>query len=279
MNAVRTLQRRMRTAGKLFGQFVSTCKSQGIAGGARFAGVKVRALVRERAAGDRTPGAVISAKFDEANGVDTTGLISMSALSVDSPNFLYATVYKASDPDRFAEAMSALPIRHEDYAFVDLGSGKGLALLLASHFPFRKVVGVEFARELHQVAESNIRKYRVPARKCEDVSSVCGDAAEFEFPACPLVIYFYHPFEEALMQRVAQRINAVYESNPRPIVVTYFQPVLRRLWAELPCLTPVLDAPSLPRGEHMVAGYSVFATPEALQSGGWRKDSVASSES
>jgi SAM-dependent methyltransferase len=262
MNVANSVRRKMHTAAKLYDQFSDAWRRDGAVAAARFCISKAGAIVSEKAKGNRIPGAIVSAQFDQENGVETTGLISMSSLSVDSPNSLYATVYKASDPDRFAEVLARLPIRHQDFSFVDLGSGKGLALLLASHYPFRKVRGLEFAPELHQVAEANIGKYRNPARKCQDVASVCGDAAAFDYPDEPTVIYMYHPFEEELMARVAQQIQWSYELHPRPIILVYFQPVLRRLWESLPCLKPMFEAANEERAGRMVAGYAVFATPE-----------------
>jgi predicted RNA methylase len=48
------------------------------------------------------------------------------------------------------------------FSFVDFGSGKGRVLLVASHYPFREVVGVEFSPELQKIAEGNIRSTKAP---------------------------------------------------------------------------------------------------------------------
>ncbi len=42
--------------------------------------------------------------------------------------------------------MAALPIEFNQFTFIDLGSGKGRTLLMASDFPFRKILGVEILR-------------------------------------------------------------------------------------------------------------------------------------
>ena len=83
------------------------------------------------------------------------------------------------------------------FSFVDFGSGKGRVLLVASHYPFREVVGVEFSPELHEIAEDNIRRYQSPARRCPHVRSVCADAATFALPAPDCVLYFNNPFAGA----------------------------------------------------------------------------------
>ncbi len=49
----------------------------------------------------------------------------------------------------FQQAFARLDIDFEKFTFVDLGAGKGRIMLLASNFPFQRVLGVEFVPELH----------------------------------------------------------------------------------------------------------------------------------
>ena len=46
------------------------------------------------------------------------------------------------------------------FTFVDLGSGKGRTLLMASDYPFRRIIGVELLPSLHQIAQENLRQYK-----------------------------------------------------------------------------------------------------------------------
>src|ERR1017187_10137955 len=47
-----------------------------------------------------------------------------------------------------------------DFVFIDLGSGKGRTLLMASDYPFRRIVGVELLPALHRAAQENLSRYR-----------------------------------------------------------------------------------------------------------------------
>lgn len=263
MNLVSTLRRKVRTAGKLCAQAADSARKGGIGAAAAFCVRKARAIVVEKAHGNRVAGARISESFDQQYGVDTTGLIQMSEMTIDSPNYLYATVYKASDPARFQEILSKVPFDPREFTFVDLGSGKGLTLLLASRLPFRAIRGVEFAKELHEAAQANIRNFRAQDRACSDVQSVCTDASGYEFPLTPLVIYLYHPFEEELMRRVIDRVEQSYRAHPRPIIVAYLQPVLSGLWSERKFLHLFHREEMVRRGDITVAGYALLRTAEA----------------
>src|SRR5258708_29887597 len=41
--------------------------------------------------------------------------------------------------------------------------------LLAAEFPFKFIVGVEFAAELHRACQVNLKHYRNPASQCGDI--------------------------------------------------------------------------------------------------------------
>lgn len=151
-------------------------------------------------------------EFDEMYGVDTCGIIDLGGLQVDSPNWRYGCRYQAIAPEEFGEIIARLEIQHHDYIFVDIGSGKGRALLLASAFPFKKIIGVEFSIKLHQIASSNIAKYKLEDRSCQDIISLCMDATEFKIPSDPAVFYFYNPCEAPVLRAILKNIEHSLEN-------------------------------------------------------------------
>jgi SAM-dependent methyltransferase len=116
-----------------------------------------------------------------------------------------------------------------DFVFVDLGSGKGRTLLMASDYPFRRIVGVELLPALHQAAQENPRKYKSEAQKCFALESVCADATEFSFPAEPTVLYLFNPFPEAGLRRVIANLERSLDEHPRPVYVLYHNPLLEQV--------------------------------------------------
>ncbi len=140
--------------------------------------------------------------------------------------------YFASDPWLFEQVMHALPIRFQDFAFIDLGSGKGRALLMASTYGFRRIIGVEFMPELHRAAEENIRKFVGEHKLSAQIQSFCVDALDFEFPAGPLVVYLFNPFPEPVFAAVLSNVRQSWERDPRPVYVAYRYLEYERLLAE-----------------------------------------------
>lgn len=129
--------------------------------------------------------------------------------------------YFATEPWLFEEMMHALPIKFQDFTFVDLGSGKGRTLLMAAPHGFKRIIGVEFMPEWHQVAKENIRKFAEAHPGSPAMESVCMDARDFEFPAGPLVVYLFNPFLESTFVNVLGKLRRSAEQSPRAVYAVY----------------------------------------------------------
>jgi SAM-dependent methyltransferase len=160
--------------------------------------------------------------FDEEHGLDTVGREEVEFMFPDTELRVHGRGYEPAPVDRFRAVMQQLPdLRLSDYYFVDLGSGKGRALLLASHYPFRKIVGVEYSPSLHEIAEKNIAQFRSREQRPVDIELVCADASVFEFPAADTVCFMYHPFDDWLMRKTMHNILASLDRQPRKFYVIY----------------------------------------------------------
>lgn len=162
-------------------------------------------------------------EFDRQYGVSTSGIVRVAAMDIEGPNYAYAVYYRATEPELLRAAIRAVAIRCEDFTFIDYGSGKGLALMVASEFPFRAAVGVEFAKDLHQESLRNLAAFAQanPGQQCRDVRAVCGDAVEFVPPPGPLLCHFYDPFEDCILEKVLDRLAESNRADPRQMLVVY----------------------------------------------------------
>ena len=140
--------------------------------------------------------------------------------------------YQPTDPALFQEMLSSLSIDFRDFIFIDIGSGKGRTLLMASDYSFRCIMGVELLPELSRVAQENIAKYRSESQKCFVIESICGDAREFVFPPEPAVIYLFNPLPEAGLVQLLGNLERSLREHPRQLLVIYHNPVLERILAE-----------------------------------------------
>jgi len=143
---------------------------------------------------------------------------------------VFHSPYQPTESALFHEMLDALLEQSHadfhDFVFVDLGSGKGRTLLMASDYPFRRVVGVELLPALHQAAQENLGKYRSESQKCFALETICADASEFAFPAEPTVLYLFNPFPEAGLKRMIANLEQSLVEFPRAVYVLYHNPLL-----------------------------------------------------
>ena len=100
--------------------------------------------------------------------------------------------------------------------FMDYGSGKGSAIIHAKVIGFNRTLGIEFAKELHEIALDNIDKFNL-----KSVQSIYADASSFPPPKDVSVIYFYNPFTEVVMEQVIQNILNEKKNFTNDVYIIY----------------------------------------------------------
>jgi hypothetical protein len=159
--------------------------------------------------------------YDRQHGVDTASWVRVPDLDTSSTNVEHAVRYEPSSVSEFELLMAKLRVDHSDFTFVDYGSGKGRVLMLAADYPFKRIVGVEFAKSLHEISRANIATFGDGAGRIETIHA---DATEFDPPAEPLVLYFFHPFGVPALEKVLSRVHESLEREPRPAYVVLTGP-------------------------------------------------------
>jgi hypothetical protein len=133
--------------------------------------------------------------------------------------------YEPTPAGIFHEMIARIPFDPRDFAFVDLGSGKGKVLMLAARYPFRRVLGVELWEDLHRIALANLASCR--NGECARIESVLMDAADFAVPEEPLVLYFFNPFPAEVLARVLANLRESLTRAPRRVYLLFYAPVRR----------------------------------------------------
>lgn len=197
-------------------------RHRGLAGSARYYSREFLDLLR-----DLTPARRKSRygdiDFDFEHNVDTTW--ATVSLRTRVREWLSGGQYQPSEPVVFREMLDSLPLAVDGFTFIDLGSGKGRTLLMASDCPFRRIVGVELLAELNAIALQNIARYRSDSQKCFAIESHAADASRFDFPADPTVLYLFNPFPRHVWRGVLANLYRSLPAAPRPVYLIYHNPV------------------------------------------------------
>ena len=184
--------------------------------------------------------------YDWDHRVDTTGA---TVSGRDRLLGLFHSPYQPTEPALFREMLANLSIDFRQFTFIDIGSGKGRVLLMASDYPFRRILGVELLPALHRVAQENIGKYHSPSQQCFALESICGDARNFELPPEPTLLYLFRPLPESGFVRFLANLDASLRQHPRPVLLLYHNPLLEHLLLSSPVLKKI-------SGTHQ---YSIYA--------------------
>lgn len=137
-------------------------------------------------------------EFDQRFGVETRLTVWRKRL----PRNADSADYQAVNPAIFARAIPFVP----RVTFIDLGCGKGRALILAREAGFRDLIGVEMSAKLAKAAIRNLRKLDIAAE------IVTCDAGAYRFPDRPIVVFLYNPFGVPTMQKVIEHLPERGES-------------------------------------------------------------------
>lgn len=169
--------------------------------------------------------------FDRKYGTDTGGYLGPEDLVKGRANDALNHGYSAIAPSVFYEAcrlwretLPAMSGRIDAYSFVDVGAGKGRALLLAAELPFRKVIGVEVTEELARIAQRNVARWSRVAKPKSKIRVIHEDAAKFRWPRSPLLVYLYNPFACSLVAQMAENLAAVAASGSGLVDLLYVNP-------------------------------------------------------
>lgn len=202
---------------------------RGVLGALRYYALGTTELLR-----DLTPGRRRSRygdiDYDFDHGVDTTW--ATVPLRTRIRELLSGGQYQPSEPELFRQILQALPAKPDGYTFIDLGSGKGRTLLMASEFAFQRIIGVELLAELDAIAKQNIERYHGEQQKCFALESYAQDAREFDFPAEPTVLYLFNPFPEHVLRAVLDNLRRSLDAEARPVFVIYHNMVHERVFTE-----------------------------------------------
>lgn len=167
--------------------------------------------------------------FDRRHGTDTNRPTPVSDLGAVGSNRDSAELYWPVREALFRTMMAAVDLPLDRFTFVDIGCGKGRAMLLAAELPFQRVVGVEFSPALCRVAEANLALKR-SARPAMPPSEVhCQDATTWDPPAGALLVFLADPFGPAVLQPVIEKLVANLRADPRPCRIAYYFPTHRRV--------------------------------------------------
>lgn len=163
--------------------------------------------------------------FDEAHGTDTAQILvgREHGPGVNRGGHLVSR-YETTSTAAIRMPLDSLAIDFSDFAFIDLGCGKGKALMVAASYPFRLLIGVDISRACIDIARRNIGLYGPERIDPSRVELLALDVEDFVFPDDPLVVYLFNSFPAKLLKQVVANLERSLREVPREAVIVYVNP-------------------------------------------------------
>jgi SAM-dependent methyltransferase len=164
--------------------------------------------------------------FDAGHGVQTSGLIPGRLLKAGHEQDRHSTAYFGVAPSvfhalvqRWQRTKPTAPI--EQFTFLDFGAGMGRAMLLASEYRFRSVVGVELNPLLVDVARRNLAIWRSERRGASPMRLFQGDVLSARIPRGRCLVFLFNPFGGSVMRRLVKRLAARFQKRAGQLDLLY----------------------------------------------------------
>jgi SAM-dependent methyltransferase len=162
-----------------------------------------------------------AAAFDLRFDIDTEKPVFLDELSIPGKSTGDARFYVATPVRDLKRLIRKAPIELARFTFLDLGCGKGRALMLADDAGFRGVIGVEADSHLSEIADANARRWAQTHPGSTPIQIINCDAREYHFPAGNLFVYLSNPFEGAVLDTVLANLVEASKDPTRELVIAY----------------------------------------------------------
>ncbi|RXK62821.1 class I SAM-dependent methyltransferase [Lacibacter luteus] len=163
--------------------------------------------------------------------IDTTAAISLSKLKLKGSQLKHATEYMPVNYFTLEALLDRMPDTAKKGAFLDIGCGKGRALCVAAAYGYKKVEGIDFAKELIEAANTNLEKLK-KQYPTTAYNLAWGDLNSLTIDEHVTTIFLFNPFDEVLMKHVIRKINSSLAKRPRRLFVLYCTPRHEELFFE-----------------------------------------------
>lgn len=161
-------------------------------------------------------------------GTNTFVPVELKDLTITNGDRKTASRYEAVSFYMLEKLLTAFKKVSKLTSIVDLGSGKGRVLMVAPHFGFTDITGIDFAKELCDLAISNMSekekqfsniKWRVINENVEDYDIRNQDS----------VFFMFNPFTESVLKRFLEKLDRSCHQFPRSTYFLYASPQHQQL--------------------------------------------------
>jgi SAM-dependent methyltransferase len=171
-------------------------------------------------------------KYEKLLKINTLTIENLEHLTLASDNSKENHHYQGASYFILFKIFRSLPSDFKNTTFIDYGCGKGRALFVAEQCGFKRLIGVDIAKELILDAEKNLINYQ-KQNATSEIKFVFEDATKYNIPKDACVFYFFNPFGPKILKSVLSNIKKSVDQSPRKILCIYLNPLYKEEFEKL----------------------------------------------
>ncbi|OVE82348.1 hypothetical protein BVY03_01155 [bacterium K02(2017)] len=163
---------------------------------------------------------IIDSFFDKKYNTDTSSWVETINLDVNEQQKKHAEMYQNTHALPLKKLLKTLPLPN-DKILVDLGCGKARVLLVASQCGFKEARGIEFSKNLCEIANNNIKIFKNKTDSNVNFLIINSDVSDHDFDDDENVFFLFNPFDNYILEKVLHKINESLQRKNRKIWIIY----------------------------------------------------------
>jgi SAM-dependent methyltransferase len=161
-------------------------------------------------------------------GTNTFIPVELKDLTITNGDRKKASRYEAVSFYMLEKLLSAFQKVSGLKSIIDLGSGKGRVLMVAPHFGFTNITGIDFAKELCEQATANMKEKekQFPGIRWNIINE---NVEHYEIRNEDSVFFMFNPFTEVVLKNFLEKLDQSCHQFPRSIYFLYASPQYQQL--------------------------------------------------
>ena len=162
--------------------------------------------------------------FEKKLGINTLHIENLETLETLSNDYDNNHHYQGASYYVLGLLFDELKKHTTNTSFIDYGCGKGRVLIMAAIKGFKKIVGIDLAKELCVISSENIDKVKSQFSKTQFTIEQ-ADATLYTNIDQIQTFFFFNPFGRSVMDKVVEQIDKSIIRNPREVFIIYINPL------------------------------------------------------
>ncbi|GAC1419238.1 MAG: hypothetical protein NVS1B13_18450 [Flavisolibacter sp.] len=160
-------------------------------------------------------------------GFMTTGFERLDFIHPSSLPALCAYGYLPSNYILLKRVFKKINTYPHNGSFLDIGCGKGRAMMVAAYFGFTDIQGIDISEQLCQHARYEWEKQAALFLNTR-MQIISADATQYPIAPQSQTIFLYNPFQQPLIDLLITRITESIRKESRTIYLIYLNPLYKQ---------------------------------------------------